>query len=299
MPENASEISLQAWHATVLAYLSTLLAAGECMETACPAVGGPHRTMLSRLKSRLAFNTTAEAIVESAGLVDAELKDYAAKARAYLESHAAGARRAVEGIEALLHNLVQRQEFHAARLRETAGRAGNGSGGSESMLAVIEGMSYDLQSLVRELQRRLNEARGAVEDATTTDPVTGLMNRREMERLIAERRNTGDSITRLLITVTCAAGSEASSDVLRQVGQRLSQQFRYSDRVSRWSGHEFLVLFAGSARIAHMRAQQVLPWISGGFRLENGEIAQVNAECRVLTEEGLPAFAGQTSPSRA
>src|SRR5690349_17223124 len=110
---------LRTLHTTVLCYLSTLLSIADCVADACPPVGGPYKTKLNRLKSRLAFDASAGAVEESATIVAGELKDYATRAAAYLDSHAAGQRAATAGIESLLREFSRRQEFYGARLRQT------------------------------------------------------------------------------------------------------------------------------------------------------------------------------------
>src|SRR5260370_9745676 len=93
---------LHSLHTTVHCYLATLLATADCLADACPHVGGPYRTKLNRLKSRLAFDSSAEAVEESAAKVASELKDYSSKAAAYLESHAQGFRHTLAGLDETL-----------------------------------------------------------------------------------------------------------------------------------------------------------------------------------------------------
>src|SRR5262245_28329498 len=111
----------QTLHTTVLCYLATILAMADCVGEACPAVGGPYRTKLSRLRSRRALDSSAPALEESARIVANELRDYAKRAATFLESHSAGQRRAIEGLERLVTNLAQRQEFYGARIRQIVG----------------------------------------------------------------------------------------------------------------------------------------------------------------------------------
>ena len=55
-------------------YLSTLLAAANCVSKTCPEVGGLYRHRLSRLRSRLAFDSSPKALDESRAAVETELK---------------------------------------------------------------------------------------------------------------------------------------------------------------------------------------------------------------------------------
>ena len=73
--ESEVDPHLHALHTAVNCYLSTLSAMANCIGAACPEVGGLYRHRLSRLRSRLAFDSSPDAMVESTAAVDAELTD--------------------------------------------------------------------------------------------------------------------------------------------------------------------------------------------------------------------------------
>ena len=83
-------------------------------------MGGPYRQRLSRLRARLAFDSSASAIEESCESWSRELKEYADKASGYVEQQRAELRRAIAGLEEIVRALAQRQEFYAERLRRLA-----------------------------------------------------------------------------------------------------------------------------------------------------------------------------------
>src|SRR5579862_5511865 len=112
------EQTLGALHAAVNCYLSTLLDVAQCLGDACPEVGGPYRQRLSRLRSRLAFDASPEAIEECRTVIEAELKEYAAKVSAYFDQHGGELRRAVGAIERTVESFARRQDFYGARLRQ-------------------------------------------------------------------------------------------------------------------------------------------------------------------------------------
>ncbi len=111
---------LSALHTAVSGYLSTLLAIAECVGKACPEVGGPYRHRLSRLRSRLAFETTPEAISESTTVIEVELADYAKKTANYVAQHGAELRQTIAVVETMVKSFAQRQEFYSGRLRQFA-----------------------------------------------------------------------------------------------------------------------------------------------------------------------------------
>ncbi len=87
---------------------------------------------------------------------------------------------------------------------------------------------------------------GDCKECEVTDPLTGLMNRREMERQIESRRAAGVPPVLLQFQLS----GEINDQVAKQVAARLGSQFRHKDFVSRWTDTDFLVLFQGPLEIA-------------------------------------------------
>lgn len=301
-------------HAAVNSYLSTLLAMADCLGAACPPVGGPYRHRLTSLQKRLAFDSSKEALAESCAEVGRELFDYSAKASGYLRSHGMELRRAVTGLEDIVRTLAQRQEMHVARLRQLAAQM-ESVAASEARMArtepvgprvaelkvCLEGMGRESRALLDRMREELAAVEQRLADTEITDPVTGLTNRREMERRIRAAAAQGTPP----VLVRFDLGSPLANEVARQVGARISSQFRYNDVVCRWSEREFMVLFQGPADIARVRAEQVSPWVAGRYLLDTGEIACVQVDaalidpCMVGTEpleSGLtPASSSETT----
>jgi GGDEF domain-containing protein len=301
-PETAGDDPVAALHATVHSYLSTLLSVAECLGSACPPVGGPYQHRLSRLEKRLAFDSSQEAVEESCEEVARQLKDYSAKASAYLRSHGVELRRAVAGLDEIVRGLAQRHDFYAARLHqlaaqmETAPYPGDPLRFSEAVAlqsaglkTCVDSMFHESQSMVTRMREELGMVERRLAESEITDPVTGLTNQREMERRIREETEAGKTP----VLIRFDLGDPIPDQVARQVGARIGSQFRYNDLVCRWSDHEFLVLFQSTAEIARTRLGQVVPWVAGRYQLDNGEIANIRAEACLVDGgmEGLEALA--------
>ncbi|HXP88563.1 MAG TPA: hypothetical protein VN841_27785 [Bryobacteraceae bacterium] len=282
-------------HAAVNSYLSTLLAVAECLGSACPPVGGPYRHRLSRMEKRLAVDASPEYIEETCAKVAQELEDYAAKAAAYLRCHEVELRKAAAGVEEIVGALAQRQEFYAAQLLQLAGAAGLPAA---DVKACVENMGHESQSLLAQMRGKLAAVEQRLSEFEITDPVTGLTNRREMERRIRAASAGGPAP----VLIRFDLGGPVPDDAARQVGARVASQFRYNDLVCRWSEREFLVLFQGPLDVAQVRSAQVAPWVAGRYLLDNGEIADIRiAHVQVAT--GLDRFdalpATPTEPAAA
>lgn len=273
-----------ALHATVHDYLSTLISVAECLGSACPPVGGPYQHRLNRLAKRLAYDSSKEAVEESCAEVARELKDYSAKAGAYLRSHGVELRRAVGAVEGIVLTLSQRQDFYAARLRQLTLQIENTpSAYAAELKSCVESMFQENQSMLARMRRELSAVELRLVEIEITDPVTGLTNRREMERRIRADHEDGRSP----VLIHFDLGDPVADEVARQVGARIGSQFRYNDVVCRWSDHEFLVLFQGAAEVAEGRSAQVVPWVAGRYLLDTGEIAHIQVRATLTGFEAL------------
>jgi len=281
---------LDALHTAVNCYLSTLLAIANSVGAACPEIGGLYRHRLNRLRTRLAFDSSPDALEESRATVETELNEFASKASLYVAQHGIELRSAIGSLEDIVRSLAQRQDFYGTRLRQFAAQmeatiypnpSDTDSNFQETvalqvagLLSVVESMSHETQSLVTRMRNELGAVERRLQESEVTDPLTGLMNRREMERRIETRKNEGEPPVLLHFQLSGEVGAE----VMQQVSSRLSSQFRHKDIVCRWTDTEFLVLFQGPPEIAQMRAEQIVPWVAGRYLLESGESVQIGVQ---------------------
>ncbi|MCC6145349.1 MAG: GGDEF domain-containing protein, partial [Candidatus Hydrogenedentes bacterium] len=110
--------------------------------------------------------------------------------------------------------------------------------------------AYDA-SEVASKESALREANDQLTALSRTDPLTGLCNRREIERLLhhaeIESRRYGQTFSVLLIDVdhfkrvNDTHGHAAGDEALRLVGRLLVRQLRGPDTAARFGGEEFLV----------------------------------------------------------
>jgi GGDEF domain-containing protein len=253
---------------------------------------------LDRLRVRLEYDPNAEAVEESTEAARAELRDYAHQSAVYVERHGAELRRATEVLLESVRALSQKQDFYCARLRQFSTQmettpypqdpehlADVVSMQAAGLKNCVESLSHEWQSLLTRMKLELVEAERRIAEAETTDPVTGLMNHREMERQLEQHRVSGDPGTLLLFTINPGL----PDDVIQQVGSRLMGQFRHKDRVSRWSGSEFLVLFRGEQEVAESRSEEIVDWVGGRYLADNGDQIEVQVSGGVASREAATA----------
>lgn len=114
----------------------------------------------------------------------------------------------------------------------------------------------------------------AAEAAASTDSLTGLSNRRELERQLDMRIQSMTPFCALLFdldhfkSVNDRFGHECGDMVLRQFANILNEQVRPGDVVARWGGDEFFVIFDCALKDAIRRCSQVSEKLSRRYEIQ-------------------------------
>lgn len=184
-----------------------------------------------------------------------------------------------------------------ARVREAVGDLPGALGDSRLLVRRLwarherQGSAFMNQVLSRvgtEGERRVLLARTEILTRTAEqDPLTGLANRRAVERMLTST-SPEDRVCMVLLdvdhfkAVNDGFGHAVGDEVLRRLGRLLVSAVRSVDRVVRWGGEEFLVVMPGHAaplgREAGERVRRVVasyPW------------TQVRADLRLTVSVGV------------
>ena len=113
----------------------------------------------------------------------------------------------------------------------------------------------------------------AAEALAAIDPLTGLGNRRELDRQLETRIATGRPFCLLLLdidqfkAINDQHGHLCGDELLKQAAARVKEQIRTRDFACRWGGDEFVILLECELENALLRSRQISNWLSGPYRI--------------------------------
>jgi diguanylate cyclase (GGDEF)-like protein len=134
-------------------------------------------------------------------------------------------------------------------------------------------------------KQQLTEAREALRELASRDPLTGLLNRRAiydvLSREMARVSREGSTLTAVMIDldhfkeINDTHGHIVGDEVLREIGRRLIDSVRSYDTVSRYGGEEFLLLMPDAdASMSQARLFRVHSAIcSAPVRIPGGQVS--------------------------
>ena len=140
---------------------------------------------------------------------------------------------------------------------------------------------------------KLGDTLEALRQMATRDKLTGLINRREFDRILSEERERavrfGQCLALVMIdidhfkSINDTRGHPAGDVVLREVARRVASQVRTVDRVARFGGEEFALILVQMERArAKDVAQRVCAAVAGEpVALEEGVMLNMTVSAGV------------------
>ena len=198
-------------------------------------------------------------------------------------------RRAIFRLEDIIEAMALRRDSHGSRLRELALRIETNDPADQTcniqraadLRQFVERMSEETESMLASPREEMVAVEESLRGNQSTDSATGLLNPREMTRQIEAYRAGGLTFSLLRFELHGTIGEQ----VMKQAAAKLEQQFRYRDRIARWSAREFLVLFQGPRDIAESRAAQVARLLGSSYHLDSGAYVEITAQVQVTHQE--------------
>jgi len=315
IPPNSVVGQLADRPAALECYLSAILEIAETMEAVSPEMAVSFREPLMLLRSRLCADPapSPRALEESRAALHDILASFCEKARRQNQTLARDLKQTLSMVTRTEDSSAGRNVQYVERLvdfvdrLEAAVRSGDlprlavEASDLRDFAQSIELDSRDdfarLRQKMIEIQRRLHEA----ELLATLDPLTGVANRRELDRELAARIEARQEFCVLLFDlngfkeINDRFGHLYGDEVLKQLAARLSGQVRARDYVCRWGGDEFVAILACDLAIAEFRSQQIAERLNGPYRIR-GDGGEILVDVAITV--GLAQYCAGESPEQ-
>lgn len=273
-------------HAALEAYRGLLVALQE-HAFSLPETEEQPPACLSDLRKRLSQRPTVEDLQAGRQMVEQELRRHKQRLQVAFEKQ----RREVQQILAALaeaagvlerrHAVHNSNLSHFTRQLESLSRVESLAEIRRRLAAQVSQMKVVLQQAYREQEEAISQLRRELEifrsrlqhaeQLAATDPLTGLANRRECDRRLAELMASGEPFSVMLLDLDRFKqlndnyGHYVGDQVLALFAQRLREQFRASDLVARWGGDEFMAIVACPLEVAQQKASEVSQRVNGWY----------------------------------
>ncbi|HEY0001815.1 MAG TPA: bifunctional diguanylate cyclase/phosphodiesterase [Actinoplanes sp.] len=163
-------------------------------------------------------------------------------------------------------------------------------GASVEGFALVARQSLALRD-VRSHTLRLRRREAHFRELAHTDPLTGLANRRGLQRALRARGDESVVLVGIDLdgfkTVNDMRGHDAGDTVLIEVGVRLRRNLLAGDVAARLGGDEFAVLMHGSADEAMLTAHRLLAVLGEPYDVDGGSVF-LSASLGVADTAGAP-----------
>jgi diguanylate cyclase (GGDEF)-like protein len=279
----ASNEDRAALKAALDCYLAAISDISAALVSIYPQFGSICRDRLMRLEARLAFDANPKTLEESRQTLHQTLQTFAAQAGQYtraLSDELAGAldlvarnedsqsARHVVYVERLVDFVEQMESaVHGRDLAKLSGQAQELRQFAESIELDTRDALGLLRAQIRSFQQQLREA----ELLASRDALTGIANRRELDRQLAARIDSSQPFCVLLFDLNGLGmvnnhhGHLCGDDILKQLSARLAREIRPRDFVCRWGGDEFVVILDCGLLPAQNRSAEIARCLNGEY----------------------------------
>lgn len=274
-------------------YRSCLAATAAFGAKACPSIGRDFEQSLLNLQERVSADARPEDVAAAQAEAEYQLNAWGDRGSEYLKQKTADVKDLMLVLSRAAEQLVERDARFATQFVRFSNHL-RGMADLDDMRDIrrslidcalqlkgcIDRMTEDSRGSVTQLRAELSKYHARVEESerlALRDYLTGLDNRRKVEREIESRMRQGRAFTLILLglnrfkTINGQFGHAAGDDVLRQFATELKTIFRSADIAGRWGGDEFMVVLDGALNQAHAQVARIREWVFGEYAVQTGE----------------------------
>jgi len=284
------------------AFRAVLEAMGESSVRACPALGNGLQEQLERFSEQMVSTAPPSAAEEMGRLAPGQLRHWAAQVEQYSKGRTAEVKELMMVLASTAESVGERDQRYAARFSEltsnlqTTASLDDLSQMRASVLKnagvmrnCIEQMTREVQAAVLGLQAQVHNYRARLveaEELAWRDPLTNLVNRRQVEGEIDRRIAAGGCFSVVMLDldgfkeVNDRYGHLAGDGLLQQFAGELRASSRSDDVVGRWGGDEFVLVLDCALTGALERVGPMRSWLLGDYEISTergGRTVRVSA----------------------
>lgn len=284
------------WHveeqlsAAVSAYRAALAAVGDHVSGVCPDLEKELRRRLSGLAEGVSPSLSPEGLRAAGELVDEHLRVWGGQAREYFRQKTDDVKELMLMVARTAQSLGERDQRYNRQFGEFTGKLRAVADlndlaemrqslvrNASELKACVDAMADESRQTVARLENELavyQDKLRQAEQIMVLDSLTGLGNRRALEKEIDERVRDARPFALLLLDlngfkeINDSYGHPAGDDVLKQFAQELRSQLRPADVAGRWGGDEFLVVVEGGMKAARAQADRLREWVLGDYAID-------------------------------
>lgn len=305
-------------------YRSALQAIGQNGVRACRAVGSELQQNLADLITRLNHDLTPSLVQQAEGEVEQHLRRWGGQSEEYLKAKANDVKELLIVLARTAESLGKRDQHYTQQFTQFTGhlraiadledlgqvRASLVQKANE-MRGCVEQMQKDSEQSLNQLQAEVANYETklqAAEHLALSDELTGLANRRNVEKRIAWRIDHQQMFSVAILDVNDFKqindrhGHLAGDDLLRQFAQELSANMRSTDLVGRWSGDEFVVVLDCNLGNAVAQMDRMRQWVFGNYTVQlpaGGAPVKISVEASIGVAQWQAGESLQQLVSRA
>lgn len=284
---------------TLDSYHAALNTIGEAAVQACPAAGEDLQSALQNLSAALSNPVSEVEVARITYAVQDALKSWAENAFRLF-------RQSTEEMQDVLlmagmaaDQVGERDKRYTKRFTEFTERLQSTAKLSDvtsirqslgqhtaDLKSYVAQMVKDSDATIAQLRAQIATYESKIEEmehAASEDPLTGLSNRRKVERYIETRIRSAKVFSVISLDLNGfkklndTYGHLAGDDLLKQFATELRTVFRAHDIIGRVGGDEFIVLVDGDLAVASARLERIRRWVNGTYAVKgNPDAPKVN-----------------------
>ena len=290
LKQSIEEDAEQLLRAALDSYHSALDTVGEAAVQACPPAGEGLQEALLKLSAALTRPSSATEVVGTTRAIQDELKSWAERASKIFEGSSTEIQQILLMAGTTAEQVGERDKRYTRRFTEfgerlqatsklsdvTAIRQSLGQHTAD-LKSYVAQMVKDSETTIARLRSQIATYESKLEEMeqiALEDPLTGLSNRRKVERQIEARIRAAQMFSVISLdlngfkALNDTYGHLAGDDLLQQFATELRTVFRSHDVIGRVGGDEFVVLVDGDLSIAGARLERIRRWVNGSYAVK-------------------------------